>query len=256
MPTTPYVGITGFTARKEVEYLLTLLPKNLKRKIMVGVLCSFKSLRGIPLKPLWQKRFVQPEKIEDVFLEDSRLLNLVHYSTSEGKEDSILDDMIEIHNLAGPNFHGFQLNIAWPEIYQLEKYRLTVGKNYRVVLQIGEKAMEKIGWNHEELAERVSDYKNLITDILFDLSGGQGKVFESKKALSFILAILEKNPEIGIGVAGGLGPDTIDEFVRPIAEKIPYLSIDAEGRLRNSENELDFNLVKRYLEKSFEIFNN
>jgi len=82
----PYIGITGFTKREEVEFALKVFPRNSNRKLMVGVLATYKSLRGIPMKPKWAKQTPNPEKIKDIFSNDERVINLVHFSTEEGQE--------------------------------------------------------------------------------------------------------------------------------------------------------------------------
>jgi len=59
---------------------------------------------------------------------------------------------------------------------------------------------------------------------------------------------------MGLGVAGGLSPTTLD-LVRPLTNEFPDLSIDAEGRLRTPEDHLDLAVSSEYLRKAFEMFN-
>ena len=72
---------------------------------------------------------------------------------------------------------------------------------------------------------------------------------DATELLSFARIISATFPEIGIGVAGGLGPDTI-QLVKPLAEEFWDLSIDAQGRLRPSGNALDpinWDMAARYI---------
>ncbi len=107
----PYIGVTGFTSPDEVKSALSVFPALSTRQLMVGVLISWKSLRGVPLKPRWQKQFPNPATIAELFLNDSRVVNLIHYSTEEGQEDSVLSDMLKIHELVGPTFTVFSLTL-------------------------------------------------------------------------------------------------------------------------------------------------
>ncbi|MFZ5559861.1 MAG: hypothetical protein ACOZAL_03665 [Patescibacteria group bacterium] len=249
----PYIGITGFTSSTEVKSALNVFPSSPVRQLMVGVLASWKSLRGIPLKPRWQKQFPDPQTITELFLNDPRIVNLVHFSTEEGQESSVLADMFKIHELAGPNFHGFQLNIAWPEIRLMDDYRMAVGYDYRIVLQIGQKAVEAVGGTPHGVVDMLYHYAGVINDVLFDPSGGFGKPFDRERARQFLSAIAEQGWDVGLGVAGGLGPDSLD-LVKPLLAEFPSLSIDAQGRLRNVENELDPNAVRDYLARALQMF--
>ena len=246
----PYIGITGFSKPEEVFSALEVFPKGISRKLMVGVLASYRSLRGIPMKPRWAKRMPDPTTISRLFLNDERVVNLIHLST---EEETVLEDMLKIHSLAGQNFHGFQLNIAWPQINQLISYRAAVGRGYRIVLQIGQKAMEAVGGTIQDTANKLSHYVGVIDDILFDPSGGQGKPFDTRQAYEFLSAISDKGWNIGLGVAGGLGPDSLN-LVEPLIAKFPNLSIDAEGRLRNNQNDLDLKAMSDYLAKALQLF--
>ena len=249
----PYIGVTGFTKKEEVSSALSVFPKNYDRELMVGVCATWKSLRYLPIKPKWQKQTPSPLAINELFLEDSRVLNLVHYSTEEGQERSILNDMVKIHNLAGWHFHGFQLNIAWPEVRILDEYRNAVGYKYRVVLQIGQKAVEMAGGTPESVADKFEQYAEFIDDVLLDPSGGQGKSFDTERTREFLTEIRKRKYGIGLGVAGGLGPDTLN-LVEPLIADFPNLNIDAQGKLRNSENDLDVEAMKTYLVKAVKMF--
>src|SRR5258706_14925340 len=98
----PYIGVTGFTNFREVEAALDVFPASLtpgSHQLMVGVLATWKSLRGIPINPKWLKQMPDKEKIGDLFPVDYRTVNLVHYSIEEGQEHSLPEDMVRIHQL-------------------------------------------------------------------------------------------------------------------------------------------------------------
>jgi hypothetical protein len=247
----PYIGVTGFSRPEEVSAALQAFPNNNGRKLMVGVLATYKSLRYIPMKPRWAKQTPHPSDIAGLFPDDERAVNLVHFSTEEGQENSVLADMFKIHELAGPNFHGFQLNVAWPQIDQMDDYRQAVGWNYRIVLQLGQKAVEMAGGTTRGVMDMLYHYASVVDDVLLDPSGGLGRPFDTERTLELLSAIAEQGWDIGLGVAGGLGPDSLN-LVEPLIARFPNLSIDAQGRLRNAENELDPELVSAYLNKALQ----
>ena len=249
----PYIGVTGFSRPEEISAALRAFPQNGNRKLMVGVLATWKSLRNIPMKPKWAKQTPNPITIASLFPEDEHVVNLVHFSTEAGQESSAFLDMIKIHGLAGPNFYGFQLNIAWPDVRLLESYRRAVGFGSRIVLQIGARAVEMVGGEPRRVADMLHNYVLEIDDVLLDPSGGLGKPFDTERAREFLSAIAERGWNLGLGVAGGLGPDSLD-LVEPLVAEFPNLSIDAQGRLRNAENDLDPNVVDAYLVKALRLF--
>lgn len=249
----PYIGVTGFSKPAEVLAAIDAFPPNSSRQLMIGVLATWKSLRGIPMKPKWVKQTPPPENINDLFVDDDRILNLVHLSTEEGQESSLLADMLRIHDLAGQNFHGFQLNVVWPEIRLLDEYRITVGNKPYVVLQLGQKAVMAVGGTIESVVGMLYHYVGNINGVLFDPSGGLGKPLDTERAREFLAAIAEQRWGLNLGVAGGLGPVSLN-LVEPLIAQFPDLNIDAQGRLRNAENDLDADLVSAYLRNACAIF--
>jgi len=249
----PYIGVTGFMSREEISEALSVFPFSVPRKLMVGILVSWKSLRGIPLKKRWQKQFPSPRLVRDLFSDDQRVINLVHYSTEEGKEEFLVEDMLNIHNLVGKNLHGFQLNISWPEIQLLKECRERELTNTYIVLQISRKAVEMTGNTLQGVVDALSRYVELIDAVLLDPSGGRGQPFDTARAREFLTAITHQGWDISLGVAGGLGPDTL-HLVEPLISEFPKLNIDAQGQLRDSEFNLDIKRTKTYLKKALRMF--
>lgn len=122
------------------------------------------------------------------------------------------------------------------------------------MLQVGDRSFQMIDYSPEKLAKKVKDeYADIIDYILLDTSGGLGKPFEPELMKEYLLVLKEKNPEIGLGVAGGLSSTTLG-ILGPLVADFPDLSIDAEGRLRDQNDCLDIYLAGQYLLKSLEIF--
>ena len=245
----PYIGVTGFMSRAEVNEALTMVPRGAMRRLMVGVLMSDKSLVRQQSNP---NRYPKKEAVEDIFVDDPRALNLVHYNTHH--PETLCTQLKEITELAGPYLDGFQLNMAWPRIAQLEDYKAAYPEKF-ILLQIGSRAMAQVeSMNDFELS--VGAYLALIDAVLIDSSGGRGEPLNPEKMADYLWTI--QHFPIGLGVAGGLGPRTlhlIDPLVRDFRDR---LSIDAEGQLRTPkpEDALCLSAMKSYLAGSFLILKN
>lgn len=244
----PYIGITGFMSLGDALYVLGVVPTNASRLVMIGVLASQKTMRGIQNK--WPNRYPTMDKIASIFPDHPQALNLIHYNTKE--KDTLGDQLVAMTEFGGVNMHGFQLNIAWPSSDVLAEYKKACPAK-QIVLQVGGHALEMVNHSPEQLAARVSEYDGIADYVLLDPSGGQGKPFDPERACEYLLAIKAQNLGMGLGVAGGLSPTTL-KLIKPLVNKFPDLSIDAEGRLRTQEDHLDLNLSREYLCEAFLMF--
>lgn len=174
-----YVGITGFMSQKEVESVLNVLPLSSDRLLMVGVLGSHKTLfQGLQNK--WPNRYPKADDVAGAFQKHPLALNLLHYNTKE--PETLFVQMDCATKIAGSNFQGFQLNVAWPSPRSLGLYREQHPK-MQIVLQVGHGAFEQIGNSPENLARKVaSEYIGLVDYLLLDPSGGYGKPFDTERA--------------------------------------------------------------------------
>ncbi len=247
--TKPYIGITGVMSLSDALKILNIVPVDVNRLVMIGGLASLKTMRGIPNK--WPNRYPTMDKIASIFPAHPMALNLIHYHTSE--LDTLNDQLVAMTKFGGDNMHGFQLNIAWPALDDLIKYKATYWTKH-IVLQIGGKAFEMVNHSPVQLATKVAQYDGIVGYVLLDPSGGHGKQFDPERVRDYLMALREKNLHIGFGVAGGLSPTTLN-LVEPLIREFPNLNIDAEGRLRTPEDHLDLNLASDYLRHAIEMFN-
>lgn len=243
----PYVGVTGFMSRAEVEEALTVVPRSSTHRLMVGVLMSSKTLAGQQNK--WLGRYPKKEAVADIFVDDSRALSLVHYNTDE--PETLYSQLTEVTALAGPYLDGFQLNMAWPRISQLEDYRWANPDKF-IVLQVGSRAMAQVGM--KDFAHSVGAYLHVIDAILIDASGGRGESLKAAEAAEYLWEV--RCYEIGLGVAGGLGPQTLHLIDPLVKEFRGRLNIDVEGRVRTPkpEDALCLDAMKAYLSGAFLMF--
>jgi hypothetical protein len=105
-----YIGVTGFISRREVEAVLEGVPGDAARPLMVGVLVSAETLAGKPSR----RRYPPVEGISDLFLDDPRVLNLIHFNG--GHPNRLTEALCRLTELGGPHLHGFQLNCCWPPV--------------------------------------------------------------------------------------------------------------------------------------------
>lgn len=244
---TPYIGVTGFMNADEVQTALSAMEGS-KRKLMVGVLASAKTMRGEPNK--WPNRFPFVERIANIFCEDPNALNLIHFATDD--RNTIDAQLVRMIELGGKHLDGFQLNMVWPDSNLLR--RTFVNHHLRVVLQIGTNAYKQMDANPLTLAKHLDEYRELVTDILFDLSGGLGTALNAEAGLPVLRAVRERHPELGLGIAGGLSAETM-HLIDVVAQEFPDVNIDAEGKIRdNADAPLNLTMTTAYIQAAAHQF--
>ncbi|MDD3480854.1 MAG: hypothetical protein PHW75_01330 [Patescibacteria group bacterium] len=260
-----YIGITGFMPTDPIRPLTALLPGRARAhlgathpgpKLMVGILASEKTLNGIKNK--WPHRYPEISEIGSIVEDDNRVLNLVHYNT---KGTDVALQLGKIHTLAGmPNrLDGFQLNIPWTDPDQIEGYLQWADRNLEdgrscqyIVQQIGGHAFEVISHDPKRLVDRLEQYGESIDYILLDPSGGLGQYYTADHFRPYLDELYSEYRSYGVGIAGGLSPGNL-KVVAELAAEYPFLSIDAEGRLRDENDDLDIGLASAYLKEALYI---
>lgn len=240
----PYIGVTGITSRHQALTLARLLPEVCSHDLMLGVLASNKTLAGEP--DLFPNQTPSRLEIEKIFPKRKGILNLLHYYTSDSI--GLFHQMAYAYELAGKDCDGLQLNIAWPDSRVLQRFRKVYPKA-RLVLQIGRDALQEFDRDIDACADETQKYEGIATDILFDLSGGEGKAIDPELAWKFTEKALGN---YGMGVAGGLEGNnlsTLKKLFRTFAD----CSIDAQGRLRDANDHLDLRKAKTYVQQALAL---
>jgi len=238
---TAYVGVSGFMRQDEVRGALAAFP-DCGRSLMVGVLVSAKTLGGERNK--YPNRYPLVDDIAGIFVDDPRCLNLIHYSSDVAPDGGTL---LRLLDLGGPHCHGFQFNGAWPRIWDLDRLLVaaeSANRGLRIVLQ-ARRGTDGF------LLPPADHYDDAATDILLDASGGRGLPLDVAAAREGLSELLDWDG-IGLGVAGGLCAETVGALA-PLMAEYPGLSIDAEGRLRTAEDDLDMDKVRAYLRASADV---
>ena len=251
---TPYVGITGFCTRGEVDAVLQAVPAEPIRPLMCGVLLSNALLSGDASDA--PNRCPAPDVIAGIFSDDPRCLNLVHYRPQPGAD--LADALSHATEIGGPHCHGVQINATrgapWPDPDALKAYHERCRPS-RIVFQAGREAMESVNHQPEELARRCAAYSGLVTDVLVDASEGLGLPLDASRSADYLKALRTAAPELGLVVAGGLHSGNIVELLSPLLPRWSAVSIDAEGRLRDTEDRLSPPAATAYLQEAVRILN-
>lgn len=250
----PYIGITDFTDFSQVEAMLATFnanrPEGNDRQLHIGVMMSYKTLHDLPTK--WADAFPPKEQIARIFSSEETL-NCLHYA-DYGEHDDLESCLMKAVSYGGPNLHALQLDIPWPNYLEVATFIEKVDRPLELILQVGGRSLTEIDENPLWLVSNLSDYHG-VTRILLDRSMGKGKPMDPASLRPFIATVAERLPEIGIGVAGGLGPETT-HLLQPLLEEFPDISWDAQGRLRPTHNALDpvdWTMAGEYLVKSLQL---
>lgn len=246
IPHQPYIGITGVTQKQEVAALLskelTELLQEKKRAVMLGVLVTDLTVKG--KKPRNPNRYPPITAVQDLFVEHPSAVVLLHLYAGRRPLQQVLQELLE--RCPGEYWHGLQLNATWPSPETLSWLR-EKAPNKRIVLQIGPDALTSLSNDETKVSEKLaSEYKGLCDDILVDASGGRGKPFSTKRAEPMLRAIQARCPGLGLGIAGGLGPSSIDR-VAPLLKEFSALNLDAESQLRDHLDHLDLDKATTYI---------
>ena len=224
---------------------------------MIGVLVSSKTLRGEPNK--YPKLYPKIGELKDVLTGYPHALNLVHYNTDT--PEHLCAEMRHVRSLSGEHCHGFQLNVAWPSISDLNEYHYgdygfedKPPRQDTIVLQIGSRAIEQRDKSPRMIAEQVREYGKLIDYVLIDPSGGTGKEFDE----SFVFACRQQLdlmcPEIGVGVAGGLKPDNLERKLGDLFRHYPDTSFDTQSGVHDKDGHLLISHCKTFIEKGKRLY--
>ena len=192
---------------------------------------------------------LRPDEFPDIELH-------VHFSPAPDEErgadfPSLEDEFVRLGEVAGHLVQGIQINQTWPDRRIVEDWQRDF-PNHRIILSATSGAVKSVGFNPQKLYERFEEYDGVMTDLLFDLSGGRGKIVDANQAAEFLLVFRENWPGLRLGVAGGLGPLTMMPVAELIRKGFWPLSWDAQGRLCR-DGQLDMQLLEHFVRLSGDL---
>ena len=202
-------------------------------KLGIGVMMSYNVLNGRPSR--FTNAFPRPDELSSIFRPNSSQLNTLHYADYEGRD--VKATLERVTRLCGPHLQALQLDMTWPDPNILARYRER-HPNIELILQIGQPALDLVHGEPAQVLARVRAYRGIIANILLDGSIGTGKLLSEEACRPVFRALWDNLPEVELGIAGGLGPETL-YLLNSLLEDFPGLSFDAQSRLRPSLSALD-----------------
>lgn len=244
----PYIGVSGITAIHEISELLEYFSTDSTVRLMAGVLANKKTLGNKRQDSAIQNRYPLPGEEHYIFMDDPRVLNLIHYGAANTAN---LHQDLRMVRIGFRRANGIQLNVVWPNPEEIQMYKEMYQKD-TIVLQIGPRALQKIDHSQQALAEMLKVYEPIVDYFLLDPSDGQGKSFDMKTLKNY----LEATRDISIlpAVAGGLNHRNVREL-RELVQTFG-ISIDAESGLRDADDFLNPVLAKKYIQRALPMYEN
>ncbi len=250
----PYIGITDFATAEQTQKMLNVFAANRapdsKRLLMVGVMMSYKTLNGIPTK--WAAVWPRKQAVGDIFIQHSLALNTLHYADYESID--VLRSLRRAANWGYPRMDALQLDMIWPKPTDISVLRW-INPEVMVIIQANSEALDIIDNDPQKLVEKLKEYGDAVDYVLLDKSMGRGLGMDAEGLRPYLCAVRDSGLDIGLAVAGGLGPDTL-RLVEPLIAEFPDLSIDAQSKLRPSGNAMDpidWGMAEEYLKKSLKM---
>lgn len=247
------IGVTGFMSAGELVAVQQRFAQlcdlyQATPRLMAGVLVSDKTATGEMNRH--PGRFPRPEALPALLAPvGAQTLALAHFNTHD--VSGLVEQCERVLDVAGPNLHGFQLNICFPEPSLVQELRKRHPKLH-ILLQLGGHALRKVRHDGQLLLERLAGYEGCIDEVLLDPSGGKGIPLQAERLLPLVEALMCVKG-LGIGACGGLSATTMS-LVAPIARICPFISVDAEGLVRDKVTDaLLLGEVDAYLVSAFDL---
>lgn len=256
----PYIGITDFTSIDQVRKFLKIReearetnPRNNFPQLAVGVMATRHTLAEIESEFI--DVFPTPQEISQIFrMRHAGILNVLHYA--DYRDIIPFDDVLTAIETGGQLLHAIQLDMTWPNSSHISRIRRFFPR-LDIIIQIGRRAFELVSFDPTKLVKTVDQYpESSRVRFLLDLSMGEGKPLSSKVLLPFIHLLKEKWPLIKLGVAGGLGPETV-HLAEDIVQCYSDIGIDAQGQLRRSGNfrdPINWDRAETYFRKALAMY--
>ncbi|HMS30896.1 MAG TPA: hypothetical protein PJ984_00685 [Candidatus Saccharibacteria bacterium] len=244
-----YFGVCDIYSPEEAKAMaddLRRMRKNPNRKVMIGVMThpavlSDDGPRPVEVRDAIREEFPSREEMSGGFIDDPDVFNTVHYADlygpdgprKAGEAPDVLKNLELVVQYGGEHLHAIQLDLVWPSSEELKQFKAKY-PDIAIILQVGKFSLQEAGNDDQAAIERLREYGDAVDYVLLDMSMGMGKGMEASGLLPMLRTIREQLPDLGLAVAGGLGPESVD-LLEPIAREFPDISIDAQGNLKRKD---------------------
>lgn len=238
-----YCGVCDVYSPEEARAMADELRQNRKnpdRKIMIGVMAHPLTLhpevgQGDPECDGVRGVFPTKEQLAVGFTNDPDVVNTIHYADLYGPNpgQNVAQNLELCVQHGGENLHAIQLDLTWPKPEELAKFKEN-NPQIILILQVGKFALKEVNSDPQAVVDRLRAYGDSIDHVLLDTSMGKGMGMEAGGLLPLLRLIRKELPDLGLAVAGGLGPESVD-LLEPIAREFPDVSIDAQGNVKSKD---------------------
>ncbi len=259
------ISVSGISSAEQIEAIsdLNRLSNPHDFSIAIGFQLSNKSVNQGTQNPRQPKFSDLRELHERTY--GSGLTTAIHYFTRDNS--TTLGDLEKVADAVRPGFTLVQLNTLPPSEEILKKAR---GFGFEIILPVavsnkqspqggyavwkGEDVQDVKSGDVSELIYQISERKDSLLYALFDPSHGTNlslDLSEDSMAIRFGKEIVSREDmrHLNLVYAGGINPENVKGITRTLNSFFPgRFSVDIESGVRDDENRLDLNLVKKYLE--------
>lgn len=264
-----YIGVAGLLSKDvdEVasfyEKLVSSWKSNKKMPFLfLGLQTSRKFLNGESINPFYISRMNNIKEITQACHSVKKFKSskiIIHYNPSGDYDQPRVNDHILIlmsECVDGIQWNGFATNQTPETTPPFPKYISTAisSVDFISILQIGKEDYENP--TESTLRSKEHFYDMNHTHLLLDGSGGKGWPIDEEKAITWIKTLRQHGNTKGIAISGGLGVDNLGVIDR-IRKEVGYdleISIDAEGKLRDEENNFSVEKAKSFLEEAIKHY--
>lgn len=264
----PFYGFSGLNEQKHLQGVLNHILDKSQRRMMFRLNMNSVSLRGLHVEDykniigLGQVRGIFSGVPEELF-DDPNFFPVVNF-TSDGPNtiDAELLHVDRLVHMPGDSevgilsrfIKGFQITEALPSPENLLWFqeRHLWPRPFEMILQLGKLAMRLSDHDPEKLAKLVQTYEKVINYVILDTSSQKMGELCARWAKPFIRELNDACPNLGICVAGRLGPKSM-KLVAPLLEDFPEISVLAETELKDKYVNFDINKAIFYFNSAVKV---
>jgi hypothetical protein len=250
----PYFGISDFTSLSTVESVLSIFrarkAPSLKYKFQIAVMMNPSSLHGEGAR---LHHIYPPREQISAILSSNEAYNCLRY-TDYGKDKDLWKSLAKAISYGGFNLDALQLDMVWPDRDMIKKAVPNYRNDLEVILQIGHRSLHEMGNDPRQVVEKLSEYQGIIHRVFLDNGGGGSHHVDHVEILPYLALIHRKFPDLGLGIACGIGAEGVRE-IAPLVAAFPNLSFAAKGSRLGSKQEepIDPELAEKFIADALQL---
>lgn len=257
-PPRPYIGITGFTSKSEIQSTLDLFVRHgitlqTDRIPMIGILVTEETLRlGAHAK---KERYPPFKEIPELLkIAKGKCFTTIHYhSKNPGFAEEVRELLSYKRIYENGLCRGLQLNLTDPSSREIQKVRKSFPQ-LAIILQLNPSLLS----TNVKYVSFITKYDyRMVEYFLVDHSRGKGKPIDLTFATTVYKILKSRGIRNGIGFAGGFSHINISNHIRYLRRELDTtnFSIDVESGIR-TQDKYDLGKVEQYIANASQAFRN